>query len=331
MNEQQQKILNKIIAEEVQRVLAEEFQDPLAKAFLQPFADVIDTARRGLEKTTAQIWGNTEKLAKQFGTLLIPLVPIDTWTKEVDAKINDRLKGINSKYQPVIQRNLDNIRSRDAWGIPYLLNPALMTGINLAMGSSEAALQTLEALTGANPTITKMRKRAEEINTRVTVGSSSPVGESRKPSRNSVKGFREQVEPQSTRSPQEVEKALAAQIEKVASHPTIQNAIKNSQLTKQLQQIGRESLISTVADAINFNSYHEMKNKFASNPKFAQVENQLLSELPEGGTPEQVQQFKNALPDKVKPLIKQMYVQQLQKTLGQAPELSSIVSEIQAL
>lgn len=331
MNKLEQKILNKIITEEVDRILAEEFEDPLAKAFLQPFADVIDTARRGLEKTTAKIWGDTEKLAKQFGTLLIPLIPIDTWTKEVDAKTQERLKGINSKYQPVIQRNLDNIRSRDAWGIPYLLNPALMTGINLMMGSSEVALETLEALTGAHPTITKMRKRSEEINKRVTVGTSSPVGESRKLSKNSVKPFREQVTPQASRSPQEVEKALKTQIEKVSKHPVILNAIKNSPLTKQLQQIGKESLISTVSDALNFNSYDEMKNKFASNPKFAQVEKQLMSGLPEGGTPEQITQFKNALPAKVKPLIKQMYVQQLQKTLGQVPELSSIVGEIQAL
>lgn len=354
MNKQQTKdILKKLIEEQVDQVvstmvLKEEYEDPLAQVFLQPFKDVIDTARHGLEKTSSKIWGNAEKLAKQAATLLIPGLPVDAFTNDIDQKIQKRLGDIDQKYQAVIQRNYNMMRSRDLWGIPFLLNPAAMTGVSLAMKSPEFVLSTLEAITGGNPTITKMRQRAETINQRVkgggfgaatgagNVGGDSGGGDMMSyESRNLLKPFREQQEQQAAPDINKINQALGKQIANVAQHPTIKNAINNSPITKQLRQIAMESMLSTVQDAVSFNSYDEMKKKMSSNPKFASVEQDLMSKLPQGSTPEQVKKFQESLVGEVKNLIKQVYIKQLEKLLSQAPELkkelSGLAKQIQAL
>ncbi len=348
MNEHQtKKILKKLIEEQVELVLQEEYEDPLAQVFLQPFKDVVDTARHGLEKTSSKIWGNTEKLAKQAATLLIPGLPVDAFTGEIDQKIQKRLGDIDQKYQAVIKRNYDMMRSRDLWGIPFLLNPAAMTGVSMAMKSPEFVLSTIEALTGGNPTITKMRQRAHTINQRVKgggFGAASGAGNvgggeggdmMSYESRNLLKAFREQQEPQPAQDINKVNQVLGKQIANVVKHPTIQNAINNSPITKQLRQIGMESMLSTVQDAVSFNSYDEMKKKMSNNPKFASVEQDLMTKLPQGATPEQTKQFQEALVVEVKGLIKQVYIKQLEKLLSQAPELkkelSGLAKQIQAL
>lgn len=344
MNEQEtKKLLNRLIVEQVDQVLSEvvlkeEYEDPLAQVFLQPFKDVVDTARHGLEKTTAKVWGNTAKLAKQAATLLIPGIPVDAFTKDADEKIKSRLGEIDSKYKDVIQRNYDMMRSRDLWGVPFLLNPALMTGVEMASHAPVVVLSTLEALTGGNPTITKMRERANTITQRVRGGGftggkgGGSFGES---SRNSVKAFREQQEPQQPLSLAQVNKSLGKQIENVLKHPTIQNAIKNSELSKQLRQIGIDSMLSTVQDAISFSSYDEMKQKMSSNPNFAAIEADFMKNLPEGATEQQVAELKNALVGEMKSVIKQVYTKQLEKLLSQSPdmkkELSGLAKQIQAL
>lgn len=345
MNEQEtKKLLNRLIAEQVEQVLSEvvleeEFKDPLAKAFLQPFKDVVDTARHGLEKTTAKVWGNTAKLAKQAATLLIPGIPIDTFTKDADEKIKARLGEIDSKYQAVIQRNYDMMRTRDVWGIAFLLNPSSMFGFELASQAPVAALTALEALTGGNPTISKMRERASMLTKKVHLSDVGSGGGSRggfgEGSRNSVKAFREQQEPQPTTDPATVNKSLGKQIVKALAHPTIQAAIKGSELTKQLRQIGIESILSTVQDAVAFSSYDEMKQKMSSNPNFAAIEADFMKNLPQDANEQQIAELKNALVGEMKTVIKQVYIKQLEKLLSQSPdmkkELSGLAKQIQAL
>lgn len=352
MNEQETKnLLKKLITEQINQVLSdvllkEDYEDPLAQVFLQPFKDVVDTARHGLEKTSAKVWGNTAKLAKQAATLLIPGIPVDAFTKDSDEKIKARLGEIDSKYQAVIKRNYDMMRSRDLWGIPFLLNPSLMTGIEMASQAPVVVLSTIEALTGGNPTISKMRERANTITQRVKGGGlgiasgagwvdGGDGGGFMEGSRNSVKPLREQQEEQPGLSLDQVNKNFGKQIANVLKNPTIQNVIKNSELTKQLKQIGIESLLATVQDAIAFNSYDEMKQKMSANPQFASVESELMSKLPEGSSPQQVDELKNSLVGEMKSAIKQVYIKQLEKLLSQSPdmkkELSGLAKQIQAL
>lgn len=348
MNEKEKILLKKLITEQVNDIvgtlLTEDYEDPLAQVFLQPFKDVIDTARHGLEKTSTKVWGNAEKLAKQAATLLVPGLPVDAFTSEIDNNIKTRLGQIDQKYQAVIQRNYDMMRSRDLWGIPFLLNPSLMTGVDMAMKAPEFVLSTLEAITGGNPTITKMRQRAETINKRVKgggLGVASGAGWVGGDGGDGGMSFEGRKRPgrvlaeQEQQTPENINKALAQQIEKAAQHPTIKNAIKNSKLAKQLKQIATESLLATVQDAINFNSYEEMKSKLGASGKFAEVEQQMMSQLPQGATPEQIKQFQQALPNQVKALIKQMYIKQLQSLLSKDPEskddLSAIAKQIQSL
>lgn len=349
MNEKERNLLRKIISEQLEDVvtsiLVEEYEDPLAQVFLQPFKDVVDTARHGLEKTSAKIWGNTEKLAKQAATLLVPGLPVDAFTGEIDNNIKSRLGQIDSKYQSVIQRNYDMMRSRDLWGLPFLLNPAMMTGVDMATKAPEFVLSTLEAITGGNPTITKMRERAATINQRVTgggLGVASGAGwvgggggdyGGDMGFENVSRGTKRPLNEQEQQGPnqEQINQILGKQIAKAAQHPTIKNAMKNSKLVQQMKQIAIDSLLAAVQNSINFNSYEEMKSKL-SNSKFAQAEQQMMADLPEGATPEQIKEFQQALPEQVKALIKQMYVKQLEALLKKTPEakeeLSSIAKQI---
>lgn len=333
-------LLKKLIEEEVAAELSllREYEDPLAQVFLQPFKDIVDTARHGLEKTTTAIWGNAEKLAKQAATLFLPGVPVDAFTSGIDEKIKAHMNQIDGKYKDVIQRNYDMMRARDLWGVPFLLNPALMTGVGMATKAPEVALAGLEAITGGHPTIAKMRQRLETINSRVTGGGldyakgAGHVGggdggdagmsfESRRKGTNKV--IREQ---QAAPSQDEINKALASQIERAGKHPKIQSAIQNSPVAQQMKQIAEIALVETVQEAIAFNTYDEMKTKLGS--KFAETEKQVLSQLPQGATPEQTKQFQDALVVEIKGLIKQMYIKQLEKLLAQSPDLKEDLSRI---
>lgn len=353
--------IRKIIDDEILNVLSEtkellseegDFQDPLAQVFLQPFKDVMDTARHGLEKTTTQVWGNAEKLAKQALTLFLPGVPVDAFTADIDERIQSHLQSIDGKYQDVLTRNYNMMRSRDLWGVPFLLNPVLMTGVNLATKAPEVALAGLEAIAGGHPTLTKMRERLKTINTRIlgggfeggkgggdTGGGGGDYG--------GDYGFYDHVERSSslykplneqaaTPNKEQINKTLADQISKAANHPVIQAAIDKSPVAKQLRQIAEQSILEVVQDAISFSTYDEMAKKLG--PKFAQQEKQVMSQLPQGATPEQEQAFKNALVPEMKNLIKQMYIKQVQGLAAKAPkgkntqsDLANIVKKIQGL
>jgi len=351
--------LKHLIDLEVQNVIREsrellqeegDFQDPLAQVFLQPFKDVMDTARHGLEKTTTQVWGNAEKLAKQALTLFLPGVPVDAFTSEIDERIQSHLQNIDGKYKDVLTRNYDMMRSRDLWGVPFLLNPVLMTGVNLATKSPEVALAGLEAIAGGHPTITKMRERLKTINTRVLGGGfqgGKGAGDAGGSSDGGDYGFYDHVDRSSSRSkaileqaaaptPEEINKNLAAQIAKAGSHPVIQAAIDKSPVARQLRQIAEQSIVEVVQEAIAFSTYDEMVKKLGS--KFAQVEKQVMGQLPKGATPEQEQAFKNALVPEMKNLIKQMYIKQVQGLARNAPkgkntqtDLANIIKKIQGL
>ena len=340
------------VIRESRELLQEEgdFQDPLAQVFLQPFKDVMDTARHGLEKTTTQVWGNALKFAKQAATLFLPGVPVDAFTSEIDERIQSHLQNIDGKYKDVLTRNYDMMRARDLWGVPFLLNPVLMTGINLATKSPEVALAGLEAIAGGHPTITKMRERLKTINTRVLGGGfqgGKGAGDAGGSSDGGDYGFYDHVDRSSSRSKaileqaaaptsEEINKNFAAQIAKAGSHPVIQAAIDKSPIAKQLRQIAEQSIVETVQEAIAFSTYDEMAKKLGS--KFAQVEKQVMGQLPQGATPEQQQAFKNALVPEMKNLIKQMYIKQVQGLAGNAPkgqntqaDLANSIKKIQGL
>lgn len=350
-NSQNRLLLKKLIEEQVEAELKllREYEDPLAQVFLQPFKDIVDTARHGLEKTSTSAWGNAWKLAKQTLTLFLPGVPVDAFTSGMDKKIKSHMDQIDGKYRDVIQRNYDMMRARDLWGIPFLLNPALMTGVGMATKAPEIALAGLEAVTGGHPTIAKMRERLHTINSRVTGGGldyakgagnvggggdGGDAGLSFEGIQNRRNDTRKPLkEQQAAPTQDEVNKALASQIERAGKHPKIQSAIQNSPVAQQMKQIAEMSLVETVKDAIAFNTYDEMKSKMGS--KFAETEKQVMAQLPQGATPQQTKEFQDALVTEMKGLIKQMYIKQLEKLLSQSPELkadlSRISKQIQAL
>lgn len=331
-----------------------EYEDPLAQIFLQPFKDIVDTARHGLEKTTAAAWGNTAKLAGQAAATLIPGLAFDAFVQNADEKIKAKLGQIDGKYKDVIERNYNMLKSRDLWAVTWFLNPALqIQGFDFAAKAPELALTTLEALTGGNETITKMKNKYQNITQKLTGGGYTNVGSGAGnvggdyfggddmggfgfgESITWIKGKNyksyllfEQEGQQQQQAPNmdAINKNLADQISKAANHPKIKAAIANSPLTQQLRQMAMETVLQSVQEEIAFKTFDEMKSKLGS--KFAAEADKMLSELPETDDEQKVEQFKQQLVAEMKKNIKQTYIQQVKQATKNSPEMAKPVEQL---
>lgn len=145
--------------------------DPLVRVFISPFMDIIKTAKGEAEKLTARAWSNVISLAKQAAVLAIPFLASST-IKEIqkssNEKLEQRLSKIDAEYADVLKRNWDNLRSRDVWGITFLLNPTLGIAEKFLMKAPYHGLGILEVLSGRNPKVTALRNKAKILATHVS-------------------------------------------------------------------------------------------------------------------------------------------------------------------
>ena len=337
MNEAEKIILEAMIKKIIKQedLMVEEFEDPLAKVFLQPFVDVVDTARHGLEKTTAKAWNNIGNLAKHAAMVMIPGINLKDSIQASEQKLKARLGEIDSEYRDVIQRNYDMMKTRDLWGIAFFYNPALLVGSKYALKAPELALGTLEALTGGNPVIKTMKTRLQGLQQRVRgdralsagVDGAGWVGGGMGDDGGGDFGFESVIREQDAAAPPgpgaDIPKNIADQINKAAMHPTVKAAIASSPLVAQMKAIASSVLIEQVQDALNFSTYDEM---LAKHPKMKQQEAQMLQSLPEDATEEQIAQLKEAMLPEIKTNIKSMYIKQLQAMATQTPEIKQDLS-----
>jgi hypothetical protein len=166
--------LEQLIETIVLEVLAEQdivADDPLVRVFISPFMDIVKTAKGEAEKLTARAWSNISSLAKQAAVLAIPFLASST-IKEIqeasNKKLEQRLSTIDAEYADVLKRNWDNLRSRDVWGITFLLNPTLGIAEKFLMKAPYHGLGILEVLSGRNPKVTALRNKAKILATHVS-------------------------------------------------------------------------------------------------------------------------------------------------------------------
>ena len=166
INQLTEAIIKKIIVE--QDIVLD---DPLVRIFISPFTDVIKTAKGEAEKFSTTIWTNTLSLAKQAACLAIPFIAASTINdiqKESDQKLKERLAQIDASYADVLKRNWDTLRSRDVWGITFLLNPAVGIATKFLMKAPYQSLGILEILSGRNPKVVALREKAKVLATHVS-------------------------------------------------------------------------------------------------------------------------------------------------------------------
>lgn len=171
-----QSLVEELISEELEQFLFEEEEilikedSAMYKTWIEPFADILKTAKHGLESSIASITGNVRKVAIQFALSAIPFISakeIARIGEEESLNIEKRLSELDSQYADVLKRNWDTLRTKDVAGLALLLNPSLTVGTHVALESPALALGLIEILSGGNPKIVALRKKAEELSKKV--------------------------------------------------------------------------------------------------------------------------------------------------------------------
>lgn len=363
------KTLQKLVEKLVQKEVADQFlikEDVLYNAFVEPFTDIFKTAKHGLEKSVASILGNTRKLAKQWAYACIPFISSAEITrigKEEDTKLQGRFKELDTGYADVLKRNWDTLRTRDLAGLALMWNPTLTVGSHIALESPAVALNILEVLSGGNPKIVELRKKAEELSKKVMPpasggggssggGGGGPTdlaqddygmgggwGESALP-RGAGKGIIKEQEPVTAQPPQktgftreELDKKVYAVLQQLLKRKDVQRSIQNSPATKMLKTAGLDAVAERVKKITQFTTMEQFESYVG--PDLAKFKQEIQAKIPKDTPPEtlkqlgveQVQELKKVYRD-----IYTKYVQDLSKTTpGIEAEVKKVMDQISKL
>lgn len=338
--------LQTLIESMVREVLAEQdivMEDPLLKVFVQPFTDVIKMANAEIQKNLVNIRGNVKSLAKQAAILAIPFLSVkmisDTH-KEAQEQIKQKLGAIDQKYADVYQRSWDHLRSRDMWGIHFLLNPTMGITSKFAMKAPLATLNILETLTagGLSPENAERLQKAKEFATKLAKpvspnysgGGSAAVGGwgggYDDGDWGDFGGFGESVsrlkEQQAQPQAQQVQGAqqpnekdqlakLGKFVEAFKNQPDVQAALQNSKAAQSLRQGAFEAVMAAAAPVLQAQNYAALSK--ALGDQLQKFEAETLKDVPEDIKPEELQQFKEAMVPDIKNAYKQVLIAQLSK------------------
>jgi len=337
--------LQTLIESMVRKVLAEQdivMDDPLLKVFLEPFTDVIKTANAEIKKNLTNIRGNVKSVAKQAAILAIPFLSIemiDDTHKEAQEQIKEKLGAIDEQYAEVYQRNWDTLRSRDIWGIHFLLNPMMGITSKFAMKAPLATLNVLETLTagGLSPENEERLQKAKEFATKFSKpvspnygggggdfggfggGGGGFGGDFGFDGGDFGGGFGESVnylrEQQTQAAPQPKKNDQLARlgrfVEAFKKQPDVQAALQNSKVVQSLRQGAFEAVMAAAAPVLQAQNYAGLSKALGN--QLQKFETEVFKDLPKDVTPEELQQFKEAMVPDVKNAYKQVLVAQLSK------------------
>lgn len=333
--------LKTLIESMVREVLAEQdvvMDDPLLKVFIQPFTDVIKTANAEIKKNLVNIRGNVKSLAKQAAILAIPFLSVkmisDT-NKEAQAKIDEKLGAINQEYAEVYKRSWDHLRSRDMWGIHFLLNPTMGITSKFVSKAPLATVNILETLTagGLSPKNEERLRKAKDFATKLAKpvspnydgggldysyggGYGGDIGDDAFgfDMGESVNHLREQqAQPQTPKQPSKEDQMakLAKFVEAFKKQPDVQAALQNSKVAQSLRQGAFEAVMEAAAPVLQAKNYAELSK--ALGDQLQKFEAEALKDLPDDAKSEEIQQFKEAMVPDIKQAYKQVLITQLSK------------------
>jgi hypothetical protein len=351
-----QNLIEDLAREEVEIIYEQAItSNVLYQAFIQPFMDVINTAKAEATKLIAITKENVKKTAKQALYLVLPTVAasaIKEAQQEADRAISEKIKAVNDEYKEVYQRTWDTLRSSDAFGLLFLLGPALPFGANFTLAyrmmrqSPLAVLSMFEMLSGGDPRIANLRQRyTSTFRAPVAygggmkgagpgyaasvgwgdIGPGSDIGESYNP-------IREQ-EQQQKRPPSkdEILKKMTQELQQILKSPDVKAKIANNAITKDFQQAGIKAITATLEPVLKANDYDTLKN-IVGPQQFAKMEAEIKKSMPQSEkmTPELEQQFEQQFVDEFKNVYKTMIVNQLKQAAEPGTEkiIDNIIQQI---
>lgn len=146
INEQDLKVYIELITE-----------DTVASMFFDPIASVVKTGMYSVENAIASAKELARGIIAQIPSLLIPGLRFNYEQFMIDW--DNKLATVEKKYEKDLKEVFDGLKSRDLWGMMFLLHPELMLGQKLLFAAPETALRAMEVLSGGDQRLTSIRQR----------------------------------------------------------------------------------------------------------------------------------------------------------------------------
>ncbi len=126
----------------------------VAGAFLDPLKDIGKTGLWALKTLTTKLTHLIPAIIGSWFAGMIPYLSGDNGTASGDVFNTfrehelDALEKLDSKYEEVLKRNMEALRSNDVWGLAFLLNPQALIAEKLVEKAPKVAYTLLDALSG---------------------------------------------------------------------------------------------------------------------------------------------------------------------------------------
>lgn len=132
-------------------------EESLGSIFVDPITSIFKTAAFSLENAVAATKGLIKGILYQIPTLLIPGLKFNYDQFKIDQE--NKMQEIEKKYGDTLKKVFDGLKSRDLWGMSFLLFPEMMLAQKLLFAAPSTALNALEIISGGHPALTSIRQR----------------------------------------------------------------------------------------------------------------------------------------------------------------------------
>lgn len=314
-------------------------EDTVANIFFDPLKSVVQTAKFGIENTVAATTGLIKGILYQLPTLIVPGLKFhyDQFMHDQDKIMAD----IEKKYAGVLQKVFTALKSRDLWGFMFLLNPQLMLGQKLLFTAPVVALNALEAITGGNPSVVRLRQwydsqiQPPPMPTDPNGGWMSGAGTYDMGGYGDYGGIGlgesiiKENSPTATSNP--IDQQLAAQLQALMNDPQIKQQITNSPLLKGLQQQGINLWVNKINEINQVKSLKDQAlEKIIGKQQVDKINQELNNAFKDNKNQQGRVEAENQIIQKIKEEYKKFYMNKLNQMQQQNPQASFAINSIKS-
>lgn len=303
--------------------------------FTDPVTDIFKTASYGLKKIGAVTGANLSNIFGQLYTTMIPWVSFkesQRIEKETNAAKKKMISQLDSQYKDVLDRNYSALSNRDISALAMLLKPGAYLTSKVGLAGASGALAVLSLLSapfpGAVEKINGVRERIDKLNQtslgwqgKGSGGGSSGFGGS---------GYGDFGDFGSLDAGLYESKILQERsnidllIRDLLHDPEVVNAIKNSNLVKELDRVDLNAIKTRISELENVKTIEQFE-KLISPEEFVEFKNKILNMIPKK------LKDKNIDPNNMLPQIKDLYKASYIEILNKKLPNSSIPDEVKDL
>lgn len=337
MNYKEKQKLKTLIVEVVKEEM--QIKESVFKAFLEPFADVVKTARAGIERVAAV--GVTElfKNIKLFALVFVPFVSYRVG-KEIREKANrsveEKLSKIDSKYADVYERNFEAFKKTDIFPVAFMLNPQMALTSQVTKKVASEALETMDTLVGGSKLLQSIKEKLNKITAAggIEIPDTSNLDsifgfESFGESKKLLKHVLYEQEEKNFVKANEVEQyVLNTIVPRIQKNKNFQNKVEQNPINKSLKQSGKEIILGDISQVMKIKTYDELKKHFGN--EFEKYEKELKTKLPKDISDQDLAKFKEKLVPEIQETYKEMFIKQLESE-NITPDIQKLIEQIKAM